>query len=105
MLLVDMRSEPMSRTSAQSCENYRNCWPHPAVTAFTNRSIDLMEVIANYDNNCIHLTRRGYVLATRSESKLDEIVNGMTSAPSNEENRTKRSLPLYPRLISKLHIR
>jgi len=36
--LIDAR-DPLSLTSAQSGENYRNWWPHPVMTAFTtNRS-------------------------------------------------------------------
>jgi glycine/D-amino acid oxidase-like deaminating enzyme len=34
--------------------------------AFTNKSIDLMEEIANASNDQINMTRRGYLLATRS---------------------------------------
>ena len=55
----------MSLTSAASGENYRNWWPHPTMTAFTDYSIDLMEAIARESRNRIHMTRRGYVLATR----------------------------------------
>lgn len=40
--LVDPR-DPMSLTSAQSGENYRNWWPHPVMTAFTDHSTTLME--------------------------------------------------------------
>lgn len=58
--------QPMGFTSAQSGENYRNWWPHPAMVALTNRSIDLMEEIAWASGNRINMTRRGYVLATRS---------------------------------------
>ena len=45
ILLVDKRP-PMSFTSAQSGDNYRNWWPHPTMVNFTNDSIDLMENIA-----------------------------------------------------------
>ncbi|MBV9113934.1 MAG: FAD-binding oxidoreductase [Hyphomicrobiales bacterium] len=62
--IVDARS-PMSLTSAASGENYRNWWPHPTMTAFTDYSIDLLESIARESVNRIHMTRRGYVLATR----------------------------------------
>ncbi len=55
----------MSLTSAASGENYRNWWPHPEMTAFTDYSIGLMEEIAAASGNRIHLTRRGYALATR----------------------------------------
>jgi glycine/D-amino acid oxidase-like deaminating enzyme len=56
---------PMSLTSAASGENYRNWWPHPVVTEFTDFSIDLMETIAKESDNRLHMTRRGYALATR----------------------------------------
>ena len=51
---------PMSLTSAASGENYRNWWPHPVMTAFTDYSIDLLEDIARQHDNRIHMTRRGY---------------------------------------------
>ena len=56
---------PMSLTSAASGENYRNWWPHPVMTAFTDYSIDLMEAVARESDNRLHMTRRGYALATR----------------------------------------
>lgn len=65
LAIIDPRL-PMSLTSAQSGENYRNWWPHPTMTAFTDRSIDLMEQIARDSGNILHMTRRGYALATRS---------------------------------------
>ena len=63
--LVDA-GQPMAFTSAQSGENYRNWWPHPVMTAFTNRSIELMEQIARKTDNRIGMTRGGYALATRT---------------------------------------
>jgi glycine/D-amino acid oxidase-like deaminating enzyme len=65
--LVD-RGQPLSFTSAQSGENYRNWWPHPVMKRFTDQSIDLMEETARATGERIALTRRGYVLATRSAS-------------------------------------
>ena len=56
---------PMSLTSAASGENYRNWWPHRVMTSFTDLSIDLMERIARDSGNRLHMTRRGYALATR----------------------------------------
>ncbi len=64
--LVD-QGQPMAFTSAQSGENYRNWWPHPGMVDFTNRSIDLMEKIAQASGNRINMNRRGYVLATRAD--------------------------------------
>lgn len=65
--------DPMALTSAQSGENYRNWWPHPVMTAFTDDSITQMEAIARETGNRIHMTRRGYALATRHANPADLI--------------------------------
>lgn len=86
VLLIDA-STPMTLTSAQSGENYRNWWPHPTMTAFTDRSIDLMEQLAKETNNQINMNRRGYVLATRAENTdalLDELIFGYSRSPRSE---------------------
>src|SRR5258708_32223391 len=70
---------PMSLTSAASGENYRNWWPHPVMTAFTDFSIDLMEAVAKESNDRLHMTRRGYALATRQadpEALLGQLHEG-----------------------------
>lgn len=64
---------PMTMTSAASGENYRNWWPHQVMTQFTDRSIDLMEEIARASGNRLHMTRRGYALATRREN-IDDMM-------------------------------
>jgi glycine/D-amino acid oxidase-like deaminating enzyme len=64
-LLILDQGQPMTLTSAQSGENYRNWWPHPIMTAFTNHSITLMEDIARKTDNRLHMTRRGYLLCSR----------------------------------------
>ena len=73
--LVDV-GQSMAFTSAQSGENYRNWWPHQTMTRFTDYSIDLMEKIARDSNNRLHLTRRGYVLATRA-THTDPLINDL----------------------------
>lgn len=75
VLLIDSR-QPMSFTSAQSGDNYRNWWPHPTMTAFTNHSIDLMEQIASSTSNVLNMTRRGYLLATRSKN-IGDLITGL----------------------------
>ncbi len=55
----------MSYTSAQSGDNYRNWWPHPVMTAFTNDSIDELDRFARDSGDVFNMTRGGYVLATR----------------------------------------
>lgn len=84
--LVDF-GQPMALTSAQSGENYRNWWPHPVMKRFTDYSIQLMEDLARETDNRINMTRRGYVLATRStdiDTLLGELQAGYGSDPDNE---------------------
>ena len=72
VVIIDER-QPMSYTSAQSGDNYRNWWPHPVMRAFTDDSIGLLEDLADESSNSFNLNRRGYLLATRRES-ADELV-------------------------------
>lgn len=73
--IIDPR-DPMSLTSAQSGENYRNWWPHPVMTAFTNDSMALMEEIAAETGNRINMTRRGYALITR-RAQPDDLIEDL----------------------------
>ncbi|SFN78550.1 Glycine/D-amino acid oxidase [Bradyrhizobium sp. Rc3b] len=78
IVIIDPRA-PMSLTSAASGENYRNWWPHPIMTAFTDYSIDLLEEISREHDSRIHMSRRGYALATREarpEQLLRELQTG-----------------------------
>src|SRR5258708_32593329 len=63
---------PLSLTSDKSSEAYRNWRPGPdrAMTAFMDRSIDLIEEIARATDNRINLNRRGYVFATGDAGKI-----------------------------------
>src|SRR3954452_859786 len=69
--MVD-EGNPLSLTSDKSTEAYRNWWPGPDrdMTAFMNRSIDLIEEIARGTDNRINLNRRGYVFATADAGKI-----------------------------------
>ena len=71
MVIVE-QGNPLSLTSDKSTEAYRNWWPGPdrAMTAFMNRSIDLIEGIARATDNRINLNRRGYVFATADAGKI-----------------------------------
>ncbi len=72
--LVDPR-DPMSLTSAQSGENYRNWWPHPVMTAFTDHSTTLMEELDRETGGRLAMTRGGYALVTRRERPDDLIAD------------------------------
>ena len=73
VLLVDER-EPMSFTSDKSTECYRNWWPGPgdSMLRFMNRSIDLLEELAEESNNYFGLQRRGYVFLTSRPERARE---------------------------------
>jgi glycine/D-amino acid oxidase-like deaminating enzyme len=64
---------PLSLTSDKSTEAYRNWWPGPdwQMTAFMDRSIDLIEEIARATGNRINLNRRGYLFATADAGKIE----------------------------------
>lgn len=70
ILLVDERP-PLSLTSDKSTECYRNWWPGPdaAMVSLMNRSIDLMEALAEESGNIFHLNRRGYLYLTGDAEK------------------------------------
>src|SRR5438105_15956802 len=72
-VVIVEQGAPLSLTSDKSTEAYRNWWPGPdrAMTAFMNRSIDLIEGIARATDNRINLNRRGYLFATADAAKID----------------------------------
>jgi len=77
--------QPMTLTSAQSGENYRNWWSHPSMRKFMERSISLMEDIAIESHDRIQLTRRGYLLSTRADD-VSEIVNRIIGSYDDGED-------------------
>ncbi len=72
ILLVDERP-PLSFTSDRSTECYRNWWPDSEMLALMNRSIDLMEGLANESGNVFRMNRRGYLYVTADENKIAEM--------------------------------
>jgi len=72
VLLVEERS-PLMMTSDKSTEAYRNWWPGPgdAMVRFMNRSIDLLEELADLSGNVFHLNRRGYVFLTADPARAE----------------------------------
>lgn len=73
ILLLDERS-PLSLTSDHSSECYRNWWPDAPMLELLNRSIDLMEELADESGNFFHLNRRGYLFVTADESKISALI-------------------------------
>ena len=72
VLLIDSR-DPMSYTSAQSGDNYRNWWPSKLMTQFTDHSISLMHNIARESSNVLQMKQRGYALATR-QTNIEDLI-------------------------------
>jgi len=72
ILLIDERP-PLSFTSDRSTECYRNWWPDPEMLALMNRSIDLMETLADESGNVFRMNRRGYLYITADENKIGDL--------------------------------
>jgi len=72
VVLVDERP-PLTLTSDKSTECYRNWWPGPGDTMvrFMNRSIDLLEALADESDNYFSLNRRGYIFLTADQSRVE----------------------------------
>lgn len=69
ILMVDPRP-PLSLTSSMSSEGYRNWWPDPRLVALLNRSIDLLEQLAEESGNIFRMNRRGYLYVTGNAAAL-----------------------------------
>lgn len=107
VLLIDSR-QPMSYTSAQSGDNYRNWWPHPTMAAFTNESIDELDRLAAESDDFFHMTRGGYVLATRNDvSAFANAITGDIDVEFVEGSREvrKRFPSLSDDINNVIHIR
>ena len=99
ILLVDERP-PLSLTSDKSTECYRNWWPGPgeAMVGLMNRSIDLLEQLAEESGNVFHLNRRGYLYATGDATRVPQMISA-AQEPARlgaGELRIHRGLPEEP---------
>lgn len=72
ILLVDERP-PLSFTSDLSAECYRNWWADPAMIGLLNRSIDLLEELADISGNIFQMNRRGYLYVTADENSIPNL--------------------------------
>src|SRR5258706_13249034 len=74
ILLIDERP-PLTLTSDRSTECYRNWWQDAEMLALMNRSIDLMETLAEASGNIFRMNRRGYLYVTADETKIADMEN------------------------------
>ena len=90
-VVIVEEGQPLSLTSDKSTEAYRNWWPGPdrAMTAFMNRSIDLIEAIARATGNRINLNRRGYVFATADPGKIPFLKTMAATAETRGSGRAR----------------
>jgi sarcosine oxidase, subunit beta len=102
ILLIDERP-PLSFTSDRSTECYRNWWPDASMLALVNRSIDLMEELADESGNIFHMNRRGYLYVTADESKIGNIqsaslrISGLGAGPMRVHSSAASDyLPAHP---------
>lgn len=70
--VVDPRP-PLTLTSDKSTECYRNWWPNGSMVGLMNRSIDLLESMAEESGNVFGLKRPGYLYVTARQETLDEM--------------------------------
>lgn len=103
--LIDPR-DPMSLTSAQSGENYRNWWPHPVMRAFTDHGISLLEDVDRQCGGRLNMTRGGYALVTRRERPQDliaDLYRGYGANAAHVRMRESASPDYQPPLRSPWH--
>ena len=83
VLLVD-EGAPLSLTSDKSTECYRNWWPGPgdAMVSMMNRSIDILDQLADESGNVFHLNRRGYLFATAIPERINDFQSQAEEAAS-----------------------
>lgn len=96
ILLIDERP-PLSLTSDRSTECYRNWWPDPEMLALMNRSIDLMEALADESGNIFRMNRRGYLYLTADEKRAADLesTSQQTSSLGAGPIRVHSSSSLY----------
>ena len=76
ILIIDQFS-PLSLTSDQSSECFRNWWPGPddAMVRLMNHSLDIMESLAVEIGNVFNLDHRGYLYLTEDCDRIPEIIS------------------------------
>jgi glycine/D-amino acid oxidase-like deaminating enzyme len=74
-VVIVEQGAPLSLTSDKSTECYRNWWPGPgdAMVGLMNRSIDILEDLANESGNIFHMNRRGYLYAAADPHRVAEM--------------------------------
>ncbi len=88
IVLIDPR-DPMSYTSAQSGDNYRDWWPSKTMTQFSRRSIELMECLADETNNVFNMQKGGYALVSSKED-ITAMLSSLESTYKDQPGQIRR---------------
>ena len=72
VVIVDERP-PLTLTSDKSTECYRNWWPDAPMVELANRSIALLDELAESSGNAFALNRNGYLFATATAAGADAL--------------------------------
>ncbi len=107
VVLVDERA-PLTLTSDKGTEAYRNWWPGPGDTMvrFMNRSIDLLEELAEESHNCFQLNRRGYVFLTGNPDQVPRMrqsaaeISALGAGPVREHPGPSPYVPSPPQGVA-----
>jgi len=76
---------PLTLTSDKSTECYRNWWPDPQMVSFMDRSIDLLDLLAEESNDAFHLNRRGYLYVSADAGGVPDGAESLTQAEVAEQ--------------------
>jgi sarcosine oxidase, subunit beta len=100
---------PLSLTSDKSTECYRNWWPNPNMVGLMNRSIDLMEGLADQSGNRFQLSRRGYLYVTEDPDRAAEMrasaerISGLGGGPLRVHKSQSGDPPYQPHRAEGYH--
>lgn len=100
VVLIDDRP-PLTLTSDKGTEAYRNWWPGPdgAMVRLMDRSVDLLEELAQRSGNVFRLNRRGYVFFTADAGRaaaLQQSAEQVSALGAGPLRRHPGPLPYVP---------
>ena len=108
IVLID-KLAPLSFTTSQSGENFREYWPQPRMNDFVSHSIDLMEALLARHPNAFDMAYFGYDFVTHHKghqifpTDLDQSADIFTILDDNQQIRAQKPY-LDPEVQQVLHI-
>ncbi|MCZ6619690.1 MAG: FAD-dependent oxidoreductase [Gammaproteobacteria bacterium] len=68
IVLID-KLQPMSLTTSKSGENFRELWPQTCMTLLMRHSLDLMQALADENDNVFNMRNTGYDFVSQSSDR------------------------------------